>query len=73
MKKHKITIIETNTWSTEIEAKTKEQAIKKAEKIHVGDTDINGGRMAYTFENYTDEGSRLDFKCEDIKSNLYKG
>ena len=73
MKKHKITIIETNTWSTEIDAETREQAIKEAEKIHVGDTDINGGRMAYTFENYTDEGNRLDFECEDIKSNLYKG
>ena len=73
MKKHKITIIETNTWSTEIDAETREQAIKEAEKIHVGDTDINGGRMAYTFENYTDEGNRLDFECGDIKSNLYKG
>jgi len=62
MTKHKVIIIETNTWSTEVEAETKEQAIKLAEKIHVGDTDINGGRMAYTFEHYTDEGNKLDFK-----------
>ena len=66
MTKHRVIIIETNTWSTEVEAETKEQAVKEAEKIHVGDTDINGGRMAHTFEHYTDEGNKLDFKCYEL-------
>jgi len=73
MKKYKVMITETNVWSTEVKAKNKKDAVKKAEDVHSNGTMKGGGRDAYTFENYLDEDNRLDFQCEDIKSNLYQG
>ena len=72
MKKYKVIITETNVWSTEVKAKNKKDAVEKAENVHSNGTMKGGGRDAYTFENYLDEGNRLDFQCEDIKSNLYQ-
>jgi|TARA_R100001594_G_scaffold30122_1_gene56256 uncharacterized protein YbcV (DUF1398 family) len=61
----KVIMIETNKWSVEVKAKTKKQAIEKAQKMHT--------KNNLTFEHYLDEGNRLDFECGNIKSNLYQG
>ena len=51
----KVIMIETNKWSVEVKAKTKKQAIEKAQKMHT--------KNNLTFEHYLDEGNRLDFEC----------
>ena len=62
MKKHKIEIIETTIWTTEVEAKSKEDAIKKAENIHMNGTKEGCGRDAMTFEHNTEEDYKVVFK-----------
>tara|TARA_R110002020_G_scaffold397839_1_gene607906 strand:- start:650 stop:847 length:198 start_codon:yes stop_codon:yes gene_type:complete len=65
MKKYKVNIIETNVWSTEVEANSNAEAVNKAQDSHA--------QEGMTFEFYDDESNGLDFECEGIKSNLYKG
>ena len=62
MKKHKIEIIETTIWTIEVEAKSKKDAVEKAEDIHINGTIKGGGRDAMTFENYTEEDYKVVFK-----------
>ena len=62
MKKHKIEIIETTIWTTEVEAKSKKDAVEKAEDIHINGTIKGGGRDAMTFEHYTEEDYKVVFK-----------
>ena len=62
MTKHKVEIIETTIWTTEVEAKSKKDAIEKAEDIHMNGTTKGGGRDAMTFEHYTEEDYKVVFK-----------
>jgi len=62
MTKHKVEIIETTIWTTEVEAKSKKDAIEKAENIHMNGTTEGGGRDAMTFEHYTEEDYKVVFK-----------
>jgi|TARA_R100001530_G_scaffold73811_1_gene52011 hypothetical protein len=56
--KYRITIIETNVWSTDVDANNKYEAINKAENNHA---------KKPTFEFYNDESSKLDFECKETK------
>ena len=62
MTKHKVEIVETTIWTTKVEAKSKKDAIEKAENIHMNGTMEGGGRDAMTFEHYTEEDYKVVFK-----------
>ena len=62
MKTFKVLIDERVMWSTEVEAKNRKEAVKKAEHIHMNGTLEGGGRDAHTFEHYSEENYQVNFK-----------